>query len=224
MLKVNFNTKLMKNVIIIIKSFLPFLCFIFFVFSYVSSSAQHSEDISYLAGIEICKAKLEASQREKPGDLVFQGPECLVGHYLPDFEVVSLDGIRINNQFLKGKVSVINFWFLACPPCLAEIPGFRILVDKYGSEKFNFIALGTDARDDIVTYLQKHQWPFLHVANAEDVIVLKFKHRWGYPTTFIVDEDGIILSAFSAGSSDERAVAEIQKRISPFLDATLEKK
>ncbi|MBK9686557.1 MAG: TlpA family protein disulfide reductase [Saprospiraceae bacterium] len=209
----------MKNVIIIIKSVLPFLCFIFFVFSYVSSSAQHSEDKSYLAGIEICKAKLETSQREKPGDLIFQGPECLVGHYLPDFEVTSIDGIKISNHSLKGKVSVINFWFLACTPCLAEIPGFKILVDKYGTEKFNFVALGMDSVDDIGSYLKKHAWPFLHVANADDLIVVKFKHRWGYPTTFIVDENGVIISAFSAGLPDERAAAEIQKKISPFLDA-----
>ncbi|HRG22151.1 MAG TPA: TlpA disulfide reductase family protein [Saprospiraceae bacterium] len=213
----------MKNVIIIIKSVSQFLCFIFFVFSCVSGSAQHSEDKSYQAGIEKCKAKLETSQRENPGDLIFQGPDCLIGHYLPDFEVTSIDGSKISNHSLKGRVSVINFWFLACTPCLAEIPGFKILVDKYGTEHFNFIAFGMDSKADIEAYLRKHPWPFSHIADADDAIVVKFKHRWGFPTTFIVDENGIIVSAFSAGLPDERAVAEIQKKISPFLDAFLEK-
>lgn len=201
-----------------------YLFVVCFVLSVLFCSAQNSEDKSYLAGIEICKAKLETSQREKPGDLVFQGPDCLIGHYLPDFEVTSIDGSKISNHSLKGKVSVINFWFLACTPCLAEIPGFKILVDKYGTEQFNFIAFGMDSKADIEAYLRKHTWPFSHIADADDAMVVKFKHRWGFPTTFVVDEDGIILSAFSAGLPDERAVAEIQKKISPFMDAFLEKK
>lgn len=201
-----------------------YLFVVCFVLSVLFCSAQNSEDKSYLAGIEICKAKLETSQREKPGDLIFQGPDCLVGHYLPDFEVTSIDGSKISNHSLKGKVSVINFWFLACTPCLAEIPGFKILVDKYGTEQFNFIAFGMDSKADIGAYLRKHTWPFSHIADADDAMVVKFKHRWGFPTTFIVDENGIIVSAFSAGLPDERAVAEVQKKISPFLDAFLEKK
>jgi peroxiredoxin len=186
--------------------------------------AQNAEDKSYLAGKAKCKAELEALQKERPNDLIFRGPECMVGYYLPDFEFKSIDNKIINPAYLKGKISVINFWFMACPPCLAEIPGFKNLVDKYGTDRFNFIAIGQDSREEIEAYIKNHPWPFLHVADAKDLARNSFNLGWGYPTTFIVDENGVIVSAFCGGKSDQRAVEEIENRISPFLDAFLSRK
>ena len=99
-------------------------------------------------------------------------------------------------------------------PCLAEIPGLKNLVDHYGKDQFNFVAIGTDSAEEIQSYISNHPWPFDHVANAGETIFTTFKHRWGYPTTFVVDEHGIIVGAFAGGFHDERAVEDVFQKIS----------
>ena len=39
----------------------------------------------------------------------------------PSFFGVTLDGARIDMNALKGKVVVLNLWFINCPNCIQEI-------------------------------------------------------------------------------------------------------
>jgi len=41
---------------------------------------------------------------------------------------------------LKGKIFVINFWFLECKPCVIEIPELNKIVEKHKSEEVLFLA------------------------------------------------------------------------------------
>ena len=45
---------------------------------------------------------------------------------------------RIRTKDLKGKINVINFWFMKCAPCIAEIPALNTLVKKYKGKDINF--------------------------------------------------------------------------------------
>src|SRR5689334_17526979 len=45
-----------------------------------------------------------------------------LGTPFPEFEVYDLNGKRFTNAELKGKVVVLNFWFIGCSPCEMERP------------------------------------------------------------------------------------------------------
>ncbi len=77
-----------------------------------------------------CKENLEKSILPTPeaNDQVIQN---LIGCKAPDFNVKKNDGESLKLNDLKGKVVVINFWFEACPPCIAELPALNQLREDY---------------------------------------------------------------------------------------------
>jgi cytochrome oxidase Cu insertion factor (SCO1/SenC/PrrC family) len=110
---------------------------------------------TYNDHLEACLQDVQTSTFEVFGTgetgVVYSGfdVKCLIGAPLPDFEAVDIDGRKVSASRLKGKVTVINFWFKECAPCVAEIPQLNQLVAKYGDEEVNFIALSKDAKAEV---------------------------------------------------------------------------
>ncbi|PJB12605.1 MAG: hypothetical protein CO119_05805 [Flavobacteriales bacterium CG_4_9_14_3_um_filter_40_17] len=124
--------------------------------------------------------------------------KSLMGKPFPDFEKTSLNGKTINKSFLKGKVVVFNFWFVACKPCVREIPDLNKLVSKYDQRKVVFVAPGTDSRDVITNFIKK--LPFDYTILPDSGSLSGKVSITGYPTHFVVDQDGIIRAVFVGGN------------------------
>jgi thiol-disulfide isomerase/thioredoxin len=121
---------------------------------------------------------------------------------LPDFKTKDLDGRSYTKKdLLNGKITFINLWFVACPPCIAEIPNlnrlYEIMKDKPG---FQFFAITYDtdsiARDAIKKY--EIRFPVLTVSVKE---ALSLTFGKGFPTNMIVDKEEKIRSVFWGGAS-----------------------
>lgn len=177
--------------------------------------------VTYEQGLLNCKKIQEEKQKENPDIPFFFGADCLVGSQIPEFESMSTTGKKISNESLKGKISIINFWFISCPPCVAEIPGFNAIVEKFGKEDFNYIGIGKDDKKDIQEFLLEHPWKFDQIADGNKIISDDFKIRWGFPTTFVLDKNAEIVFAFSGGKVDSTAVQEIQDKIIPIIEEQL---
>ena len=167
----------------------------------VSCHSPHT--LTYQEGLDRCSEHAKKKQEEHPGRFYFEGPDCIVGSMLPEFKGQTFDGQIIDHQYFAGKITLINFWFETCAPCVAEIPILDSLIDKYGKEKFNYLAIGRDTEDDIVAFLKDHPWRFDQVKDGANIYDIIFEKPWGYPTTFVADEKGIIIAAF-AGLNGER--------------------
>lgn len=178
--------------------------------------------VTYEAGLEKCKAMLAEKQRAKPNEYSVDPPECIIGAQIPAFEATTLEGVKINRESLKGKPSIINFWFTTCAPCVAEIPGFNALVEKFGTDKINCIAIGRDRREDIEEFLVTRPWSFAQIADGNTLIRETFKLRWGFPTTFILNKNAEIVLAFGGGFGDSTAVQAMQNKLGPILERELQ--
>lgn len=178
---------------------------------------------TYEQGHQNCDKEIEAKKKENPGSFFFVGPSCILGSSIPPFQATTLSGKQIDANYFKGKVTVINFWFIACHPCVAEIPGFNKIVQIVGKNKVNYLAIGRDSEIDIRNFLTKHPWEFDHIGNANNLIYDVFRIRWGFPTTFLVNKKSEIVLAFSGGKTDESAVQEIQDKLLPKIEVELRK-
>jgi thiol-disulfide isomerase/thioredoxin len=149
---------------------------------------------------------------------------CATGSLFPHINCTSITGQSIDQSYFKGKISIINLWFIGCAPCVTEIPGFNQIVRKYGKDRIRYLAIGRESKEEIEEFLNKNPWDFDHVFNGQGIIEGQIQLPWGFPTTFVVDEKGVIAKAFHGGFSDSRAIEKIQLEICPVIDSLLEKK
>lgn len=107
----------------------------------------------------------------------------------PDFKLTDLKGKDITLEDLKGKPTIINFWFTRCAPCIAEMPILNKIKEEYNSD-FNFVAITYETQQDVEKFLEKYDFTFNHIAGAKDFIdKMEIKT---YPLNFFLDKNGIV--------------------------------
>lgn len=91
-----------------------------------------------------------------------------------------------NNKFkaedLAGKVIVLNFWFINCPPCRQEIPELNELVKTYKDKDVIFIGLALDSWSDIDEFLSKTPFNY-HIIPDSKYTAARYKVN-SYPTQY----------------------------------------
>lgn len=148
-----------------------------------------------MEGVEITKFNIEGSDQIGFGYRGFDA-QCIIGAPLPLFTAKDLEGKTITTDGLKGKINVFNFWFTKCAPCVKEIPALNELVEKFGQQDVNFIAVTKDTGIEIDSFLQEQPFHFQHITDADLLIYDTFHYRWGYPSTLITDRDNKIIALF----------------------------
>lgn len=197
----------MKNIII------SFLC--------ILPSTILCQGITYEEGLNNCKKILEEKQKLNPDTYIISGPDCIIGARVPDFSAITLDGKEISADYFKGKITVLNFWLISCPPCLAELPGFNKVIEKFGHERLNYLAISLDDKEDIEHHLKNNPWGFSQIASGIEITLDVFQARWGFPTTFVINEDAVIIAAFSGGKTDETAPKELEDKLTDIINTVL---
>ena len=195
--------------------------YIFLLFIPALIKCQSRSGISYQEGLDNCQKIVEENQKLYPDKFIYTGPDCLIGASVPEFSTITYDAKEINTEYFKGKITVLNLWMISCPPCIAEIPGFNNVVEKFGHEKLNYLAISPDDDKDIINFLKNHPWNFTQLTAGKRILFDIIKPKWGYPTTYVINADGIIVAAFSGGRTDESAVKEIEDRLTGIIEEEL---
>jgi thiol-disulfide isomerase/thioredoxin len=104
------------------------------------------------------------------------------------FDVQSLGGTNLRLADLKGKVVVLNFWFIACPPCRVEIPKLNQLVEEYREAEVVFIAFVPDFEDDLREFPKKTAFEYHIIPNSTPVA--ESYEVTGAPTHILTDREG----------------------------------
>lgn len=132
------------------------------------------------------------------------------GFVMPSFsgvDVITRD--TISTETLKGKYVYIDVWGSWCSPCIMEIPNIKKAIVELEGENITFIAIGQDDITALKNAMEQHgvTWPNIHNTTEND-IVKAFNVR-GYPTTFLLDPEGKVVSKGLRGENladDLRAV------------------
>ena len=100
-----------------------------------------------------------------------------------------IDGSVKSFSDYKGKLLVINFWYINCGPCIIEMPFLNDLVNKYQNEDVQFLALSFDTVQDIKSFLLDTEFIYEHGSISRSMMS---DFTPVSPGHFIVDKDGII--------------------------------
>lgn len=101
----------------------------------------------------------------------------------------TVDNVKIVDADLKGKPTLINFWFTSCKPCLEEMPALNAMKRRF-RDSVNFIAITYESKGSVVKFLQKHPFDFVQVAGAKS-----FTDHLGmraYPCSIFLNRDGLV--------------------------------
>ena len=148
---------------------------------------------------------------------------CVLGKPMPAFAARSISGDSVEMSRFRGKVVVINFWFIDCAPCIAEIPAMNNLAREYSGRNVELLAMTWESPKRIKEeFLVKHKLDFRIIPVGVNVIGGLIAS--GFPTTFIIDGDGIIRSAWNGGATGEAARTEFYDKAKPVIDQLLSKK
>jgi len=118
----------------------------------------------------------------------------------PGFDVKALDGETLRLAELKGKVVVLNFWYIACAPCRVEIPGLNKLVEEFKPEEVVFIGFALDDESHLREFLKKTPFKYKIVAGSSSIV--KQYGASAYPTHVLINKQGIVEFVMTGGSPD----------------------
>lgn len=122
------------------------------------------------------------------------------GMKFPNFEFSDLKDKHYNNDSFIGKTTILKTWFIACKPCVAEMPKLNELAERYrDSKNIQFISLALDKKEPLQVFLNKIEFKYEVVAEQENLIEDKLNLR-AYPTHLIVDKEGHIEKVFNTAS------------------------
>jgi cytochrome c-type biogenesis protein len=117
-----------------------------------------------------------------------------VGLRAPNFTVPVLEGEPVELFALRGRVVLLNFWATWCGPCREEMPFFQRLEDTYAAEGFTVLAVNyAEPPDAVRGFMEQEQLRFSAGLDQVGAVNRQFGVR-GYPTTYIIGRDGVILA------------------------------
>lgn len=148
----------------------------------------------------------------------------------PAFEGKDLDGntVKSDELFSGNTVTVVNFWFTTCNPCVGELAELDALNKELAEKGGSLIGVNTFTLDgdeaaisEAKDVLAKKGAAYQNVYFDSDGEAGKFTTNiFAYPTTYVVDRSGNIVGEPIVGAITEKKQAEtLQKLIEQALAA-----
>ena len=150
----------------------------------------------------------------------------------PAFEGKDLDGnpVKSNELFSGNAVTVVNFWFTTCNPCVGELAELDALNKELAEKGGALIGVNTFTLDgdeaaisEAKDVLAKKGATYPNVYFASDGEAGKFTTNiFAYPTTYVIDRSGNIVGDPIVGAITEKKQAEaLQAQIDKALSADM---
>ena len=187
-----------------------------------------NKDIETIRGIEeeIARLEKEIAASDSSGS-TFSSSADSTGVF-HDFKGKDLDGNDVDDSlFAQNKVTVVNFWFSGCKPCVEELSKLNELNDKLKEMGGEVVGINTDTLDDnqdgikeAKEILKAKGASYKNLTFDSDSTVGKYAGDiMAFPTTVLVDKDGnIVGDPFMGGIDDPSNYEQLMKQIQSVLD------
>ena len=136
------------------------------------------------------------------------------GYPPPDFTFQDLDGKTHRLSDYRGKVVLLDFWFINCGWCQAIIPEMVQTYNKLHGMGVEIVGInGEDAEETLRPFLteKKITWPQT-IQYKNDSSVHKLYRVRSFPIYYLIDRDGKIAARREGG---EGILAEVERLVGP---------
>ena len=137
-------------------------------------------------------------------------------------DLKTMDGSVFKIADKKGSVLLINMWATWCGPCLAEMPSFVKMKEKYGPSGFEIIGLDTDDEseslmDDVSKVIKEKNinYPVVFSDMQTQAALLNISKFNGIPQSFLVDADGNLRGVFKGANKEN--VVKIEEMVAGMV-------
>ena len=145
----------------------------------------------------------------------------------PTFTGKDLDGNDVDSSiFSQNAVTVVNFWFSGCKPCVAELGDLNALNETLKKQGGALIGINVDTLDgnaDAIStaksLLESKGASYQNIYFPSDSAAGDFAGDiMAFPTTYVIDRSGAIVGeAMLGGIDNEDNMAALQKLIDQAL-------
>jgi len=139
----------------------------------------------------------------------------------PDFNLASVSGERIKLADFRGKVVLLSFWRVGCPPCRVEMPLLQDLHAKYASHGLAIIAVNTADDPQIVSdYLRDLGITYPNILDTSLAGEKTFQDYGGstLPMNYLLDTTGLVADAWVGIRDDAALLSSVQSIPGPLRD------
>jgi thiol-disulfide isomerase/thioredoxin len=136
----------------------------------------------------------------------------------PSFDLRDLDGGRATLAAFKGKVVVLDFWATWCGPCLAELPDYARFIENNRGKGVEVVGVVFDSGEprEIQDFVREHRISYRQLLGTDDMAEA-FGGNQGFPTTFVIDGQGLIRLTVLGSTPDK--FDRLQKTVDAALAA-----
>ena len=181
---------------------------------------------------EIMQESIDGDMSVPAGSDMTNPPDDGRMQKFPAFEGKDLDGspVKSDELFSANAVTVVNFWFTTCNPCVGELSELDALNKELAKKGGALIGVNTFTLDgdeaaisEAKDVLAKKGVTYQNVYFASDGEAGKFTTNiFAYPITYVVDRNGNIVGDPIVGAITEKKQAEtLQKLIDQALAADM---
>ncbi len=137
-------------------------------------------------------------------------PAPVVGAPAPDFQLVSLDGIKVRLSSCRGRPVLVNFSQTWCGPCQAEMPSLQDLLVDQGPFGLEILVVDSEEPEaDVRSFRDAMALTFDVLLDPNGEVEDLYRVQ-AYPTSFFIDREGII-RVVHVGEMHESQLSEYLK-------------
>ncbi|MES2275343.1 MAG: TlpA disulfide reductase family protein [Bacteroidota bacterium] len=129
-------------------------------------------------------------------------PLIAAGAMLMDWSLPELStGKAVQGADVKGKVVLMDFWIKNCGYCMESFPLLQQLQKKYGTDKFQLLAINAYDKKEDVAFFYKREKPVYKMLYT-GAAMAKSLGVGGYPTVILLDKSGKVI--YSGGFDHDK--------------------
>jgi peroxiredoxin len=133
-----------------------------------------------------------------------------VGDLAPDFTGTTVDGQTVSLSEQKGKLVVINVFASWCGPCRVETPHLVELYNELDKDQVEFIGLNLQETPAAVQLFKEEFFIDYPLVLNEGGEITDIYSPIGLPTTWFIDQEGIVRFTFSGPMTKESLQAILE--------------